>query len=139
MKEPEAITLSEEEINDLRQSLLVNIGLSSRHRDLLIGLLDNHIWLQFELKEAKMSIDRLRKIFGVKSEKRNSSAKNDNNNNPDSSTANTDDNDLSRGDDQSTNNTNNQEKKRTLTAKAVVVEASMNIPVPRLFTLIMSI
>lgn len=76
MKEPEAITMTPEEISQLRLALLGKAELNQEQRSILIGLLDNQLWLQFELQEAKISIHLLKSLFGMKSEKRSSAPDN---------------------------------------------------------------
>ena len=94
MEKPEIISLSEMQIHELRQTLLLNSSISEEHRHLLVGILDNHIWLQFQLLESKMSIHRLRKLFGISTEKSERYPKNSTNNNTPTSAASNDHNNV---------------------------------------------
>ena len=78
MKHPKEISLSEEAVDDLRSSIQ-SLDINSSIKTIMIGLLDNHLWLQYQLQESKMSLSRLKSYFGIKSEKHEKITKNDNN------------------------------------------------------------
>jgi len=68
-KSPKTVEISEEEFDDL-QSRLKNRALQESDYELISGALHFLVWLQLSLKEAQISIGRLRKLFGF-SAKRN--------------------------------------------------------------------
>ena len=69
MKKPKRIILDAEEIGSLKERLSAsNLGTSDKH--LLAGILQFYVWLQWALQETKLSVHRLRSLFGFKTEKR---------------------------------------------------------------------
>ena len=76
MKHPKEITLTEEQVGTLR-STIQTLEIDASLKTILTGLLDNHIWLQHELHEKKISMSRLKSYFGIKSEKHAKDSRND--------------------------------------------------------------
>ena len=76
MKHPKEITLTEEQVDTLRSTIQI-LELDASLKTILTGLLDNHIWLQHELHEKKISMSRLKSYFGIKSEKHAKDSRND--------------------------------------------------------------
>ena len=66
---PERIDLTEKETEQLINRINSS-GLSNDDQTILIGILHFCLWLQLKLTEAKITIRKLSKIFGVNSEKR---------------------------------------------------------------------
>ena len=69
MQKPQAIELSPEEAEALNQRIK-NRDLSESDWKLFEGLVQFVIWLQFSLKEAKISIGRLSSLFGLSKKKK---------------------------------------------------------------------
>ena len=69
MKKPERIVLHAGEINSLKERLSVS-NLEDPDKHLLTGILQFYVWLQWALQETKLSVHRLRALFGFKTEKR---------------------------------------------------------------------
>ena len=67
--EPEKITLTVEESEALKARILAN-NLSESDRSLLVGLVNCVLWLQLQLSRAKLSIHRLKQLFGFSTEKK---------------------------------------------------------------------
>ena len=76
MKHPKEIILTEAQIDTLR-STIQTLEIDALLKTILTGLLDNHIWLQQELHEKKISLSRLTLYFGIKSEKHAKASSND--------------------------------------------------------------
>ncbi len=68
MKKPETIDLSTAEAESLL-SRLETCSLSEVDRKICSSALRMVFWLQGQLSEAKLSIQRLKKLFGIRSEK----------------------------------------------------------------------
>ncbi len=70
MKKPEKVNLNQEEV-DLLMSRLTTCSLDDSDKTLIKGIIQFYLWLQWALTETKMSLHRLRSLFGfVKTEKR---------------------------------------------------------------------
>ncbi len=67
--EPEEIILTVEESEALKARVLAS-NLSESDRSLLVGLVSFALWLQLQLNRAKLSIHRLKQLFGVSTEKK---------------------------------------------------------------------
>ena len=65
MKESERIVLNEEEVDSLLERLSVN-RLEDSDKKIIAGIIRVYQQIQFALQEAKMSMERLRKLFGFK-------------------------------------------------------------------------
>ena len=76
VKHPKEITLTKEQVDTLRSTIQI-LELDVSLKIILIGLLDNHIWLQHELHQKKISMSRLKSYFGIKSEKHAKASSND--------------------------------------------------------------
>ena len=76
MKHPKEIILTEEQVDTLRLTIQT-LEIDALLKTILTGLLDNHIWLQHELHEKKISMSRLKSYFGIKSEKHAKASSND--------------------------------------------------------------
>lgn len=63
-KQPETIELSQEEQSALLERLTHN-ALTHEDRVLLGKCLNFMVWLQAQLQHAKISLDKLRKLFGI--------------------------------------------------------------------------
>jgi transposase len=81
---PKQVKLTAEQVKELQERLQKN-QLTKDDADLLQGVLSFTLWLQDRLSRAKLSIKRLRKLFGFKTESRKKS-KQDNDNSDESST-----------------------------------------------------
>lgn len=66
---PEKIDLTEEEANKLLERVAAS-NLSNDDQKLIVGVLNFCLWLQIKLTNAKITIRKLSKIFGISSEKR---------------------------------------------------------------------
>ena len=64
------IEMTSEEHKELIERIKSNM--STADADILLRLIDFNLWLQHGLEEKKISIDRLRRVFGNTSEKRKS-------------------------------------------------------------------
>src|SRR5712691_6254921 len=70
MKQPEDVQLSREEGDALIERIERN-ALSAEERQLLVKLLTFYFWLLFAMREAKLSLKRLKAlVFGEKPKKR---------------------------------------------------------------------
>ncbi|MBU2714523.1 hypothetical protein, partial [Zooshikella harenae] len=69
MKQPKIETLSPEAYQDLQQAITAS-SLSQDHKTLIIGVLDLCLWLQQKLTFSKISINTLKKVFAIQTEKR---------------------------------------------------------------------
>ena len=83
MRNPQAIDLSQEEAEWLKQRIR-NRDLEEGDWKIFEGLVQFVIWLQFTLKETKIRLGRLRRLFGI-SQKRKKSRKSDPSPNKDAS------------------------------------------------------
>ncbi len=68
MKKPKVVELNPDEMDSLENRIEQN-QLTEKDRDLFLKLLHFCLWLQFQIQEAKLSIKRLSKLFGITSEK----------------------------------------------------------------------
>lgn len=68
LKSPNPITLNSAELEALCEKISGS-NLSADEADLLIGLVNANVWMQQVLIEGKLTIRRLQKLFGVKTEK----------------------------------------------------------------------
>ena len=94
-KAPKQVALSDQQADELKDRIKQN-KLTNRDMDILLGLLAFNLWLQERLARAKLSIKRLRHLFGFKNESRKKSKKSDKDKSSDS--------DDKGGDDDSENN-----------------------------------
>lgn len=67
-KEPKRVDLSESEIEDLKKQIKGS-GLAEDKQELLINVLQGFVWLNKMLEAKKLSIRKLSKLFGFKTEK----------------------------------------------------------------------
>ncbi len=67
--EPEPITLTGDEAEALKSRILSS-NLSESDQTLMAGLISFTLWLQAQLGWAKLSIQRLRRLFGFSTEKK---------------------------------------------------------------------
>jgi hypothetical protein len=65
MKKPEHIVLNEEEVNSLLGRVL-NCNLKASDKKIIAGIIQIYQVLQWTLREAKISVQRLRSLFGFK-------------------------------------------------------------------------
>ena len=66
---PEVISLSKDEIESLKKRVEAS-SLAERDQKILLSLLSFNLWLQSQLSRAQLSILRLKKIFGLPTEKK---------------------------------------------------------------------
>lgn len=64
MKAPTPIDLSAEAVAELKQTIEQS-PIDKKTKSLLLGLIDFCLWLQFKLQESKISINRLKNLFGL--------------------------------------------------------------------------
>lgn len=64
MKTPTPIDLSAEAVAELKLTLQQS-SIDEETKSLLLGLIDFCLWLQFRLQESKISINRLKNLFGL--------------------------------------------------------------------------
>ncbi|NYZ69563.1 transposase, partial [Endozoicomonas sp. SM1973] len=74
MKSPKIETLTVEGFEQLRLAIEQS-NLTEAHKILVIGVLELCLWLQEQLTFSKISINNLKKAFGIQSEKRSRSKK----------------------------------------------------------------
>jgi len=66
---PEHVTLTLTEANALKDRIKTS-PLSSKDIKLMIGLINFNLWLQQRLTRAKLSIKRLKNLFGITTKKK---------------------------------------------------------------------
>lgn len=66
---PQRIALTSEQAEDLKSRINAS-PLSDDDRTLLVGLISFVLWLENQLNRAKLSITRLKSLFGVSTEKK---------------------------------------------------------------------
>jgi hypothetical protein len=69
-KSPEIIELSAEKLEGIKSRLASNI-LLEEDKSVLLAIICAYVWIQGQLTTAKLSIHRLKKMFGFSTEKRN--------------------------------------------------------------------
>lgn len=67
---PEQVTLTQEEAEALKVRLALSTSLTPEDIKIMTGLITFSLWLQQQLSLAKLSIRRLKKIFGFSTEKK---------------------------------------------------------------------
>lgn len=67
---PEQITLTLEESEALKERVRNPHSLSDEDIKIMTGLITFNLWLQKQLSLAKLSISRLKKLFGISTEKK---------------------------------------------------------------------
>ena len=90
-KKPGRINLSSEEIDDLCQCI-EKCNLPDYAKDIILSLISLNVWLSKQLSNTKMTLKRLKKLLGFKSEsskKANNNSSNDNEDNQEPSDDNT--------------------------------------------------
>lgn len=65
MKKPKRIIMNEEEVESL-QAKLAACDLDPSDKKIIVGVLAFYLWLQWALQETKLSLHRLRSLFGLK-------------------------------------------------------------------------
>jgi transposase len=70
MKAPIPIDLSPEAVAQLKVKIQES-QIDAQTQNLLLGLIDFCLWLQFKLTESKISISRLKNLFGLATKKKN--------------------------------------------------------------------
>lgn len=68
MQEPKKVDLTEDEVKSL-QNKIKNNQLSDKEQELLVNVLQSFIWLNKMIAAKKLSIRKLLRLFGVKTEK----------------------------------------------------------------------
>lgn len=69
-KTPEIINVSETELDALTSRLTDGLPLLDGDAKILLSVLSTYKWLQRQLKSTKLTIHRLKKMFGFNTEKR---------------------------------------------------------------------
>lgn len=75
-KNPKQVEMSSKQANELKERIKQN-NLTECDLDTFLGLIAFNLWLQERLARAKLSIKRLRNLFGFKNESRKKSKKSD--------------------------------------------------------------
>jgi len=75
-KAPEIINLSEHELEGIKNRLESNTT-EEQDKKIILLILSAYLWLQRQLRNKKLGIQRLRNLFGFKTEKRSKLKKND--------------------------------------------------------------
>lgn len=70
---PDIVSLTKEEAEAFKQRI-ANSTLAEKDQQIIIALLSFSFWLQSQLERAKLTILRLKKIFGLPTEKKKSNA-----------------------------------------------------------------
>jgi len=68
---PKQMTLTLVEAESLKERVSAGAVLSEKDITILTGLISFNIWLQKQLSLARLSIHRLKKLFGFSTEKKN--------------------------------------------------------------------
>ena len=68
-KEPEQVLLTPQEAEALKLRI-TSCDLSNEDIKIIVGLVTFNLWLQNQLSRAKLSIHRLKKLFGFSTEKK---------------------------------------------------------------------
>lgn len=98
IRDPEKVELTEAQIEELTQHINDN-NLTEQEKRILRKILNFSLWLEFRLKEAKLTIGRLRRLFGFKTEKQQRREENNKSNqDDDDDNDNNDDDDTGSGD-----------------------------------------
>jgi len=71
--DPENVNLTYEQANELKERIIKS-PLSESDKTILVNVLSFQAWLQKRLSYSKMTIKRLKKLFGFKSEARKKSS-----------------------------------------------------------------
>ena len=66
---PDQIKLSAEKVQEL-QNKIKNTNLTSEDQRILTGLVSSCLWLQDKLIKSKLTISKLKDIFGITTEKK---------------------------------------------------------------------
>jgi hypothetical protein len=69
-KKPKQINLTTDQAASLKQRLLAAKDISLQDKELLAGLVSFNLWLQEQLSLAKLSIRKLKQLFGFRREKK---------------------------------------------------------------------
>lgn len=75
-KEPKVIKVSDEELKDLKSNL-ENDDLSDSQKNIIIAVLEAYYWLSKMYEAKKLSLRKLKRLFGFKTEKASSPKKGD--------------------------------------------------------------
>jgi len=67
--QPELMTLTAEEAEALK-SRITSAALLESDKKIVLGLISFTLWLQKQLSLAKLSIERLKSLFGISTEKK---------------------------------------------------------------------
>jgi hypothetical protein len=66
---PEVVSLTHDEVEGLKKRLIEST-LNSSDQKTLIAVLSLNFWLQTQLARAKLSIQKLKSLFNIKTEKK---------------------------------------------------------------------
>ena len=72
---PERVSLSREEADALKARINSNAALLEADKKIVLGLISFNFWLQQQLTTAKLTIGRLRSLFGAPSTEKKSPKK----------------------------------------------------------------
>ena len=72
-KSPEIIDLPVETLDGIK-SRLASCSLLEEDKSILLAIVSAYVWIHGQLQSAKLSIYRLKKVFGFSTEKRNKSS-----------------------------------------------------------------
>lgn len=67
---PQKLDLTPEQAVTLKERILASQDLSEADRKMIVGLISFNFWLQKQLSTAKLSITRLKRLFGCSTEKK---------------------------------------------------------------------
>ena len=72
MKEPLPVELTPTEIDELKKAIhnIPDDYLNAAQKNVLSGIFNCMLWMVAKLEESKLSIKRLRRLFGFKTEKK---------------------------------------------------------------------
>ena len=68
-EEPKQVTMNAEQAQSLK-ARIEESNLNTADQRLVVGLIHFNLWLQDRLKQAKLSIKRLKRLFGITTEKK---------------------------------------------------------------------
>ena len=77
-RKPEIITLSDKALEDLKSRLVtITTPMQEEDKKILLSIVSAYSWISSQLQAAKLSIHRLKRLFGFSTEKRSRLKKKD--------------------------------------------------------------
>jgi soluble P-type ATPase len=70
MKSPEIIDVSVERLEELKSRITSSSPLLEEDKSVILAIVSAYVWIQAQLQSAKLTIHRLKKLFGFSTEKR---------------------------------------------------------------------